>query len=277
MKVANFLVIANKRCGTSWLNRNLAEHPEIFMTEKKGVHFFDKDYDKGLSFYEKYFVDAKDEKWRGETEHSYFWNDLVPQRIYESLGVIPLILSLRQPVDRAYSFFQLQNRLKDRPDDDFESFFVKAWGDNHRMVGWGKYGQQLEKYLKFFPLEKMHIIKFEDIKARPEQTIQEVYRFLEVDDKFVSSWVTHKWTPATNLPKDLSSFKKKMFYTSSAAIMARSVLRKLGFKVAVYRKFSPPPLGRELKKKLTVYFDKDIRLLMELTNVDFSSWLSESL
>lgn len=276
--IANFLVIANKRCGTSWLNKNLAEHPDIFMTEKKGVHFFDQHYEKGVSFYEKYFIKAENEKWRGETEHSYFWDDRVPQRIYKFLGVIPLILSLRQPVERAYSYFQLQNRDKETADYDFESVFMKALEENHPMIAWGFYGRQLKKYLQYFSLEKLHIIKFENIKTNPKKTIQSVYSFLGVNSDFVPPLLNKKWTPATNLPSEISSLKREILYTSSTAVFVRKNLRRIGFRgVRVYRKFSPPALGKALKKRLTSYYDDDINLLGKLTGMDFSLWLSSSL
>ena len=102
---ANFLVIGTKRCGTNWIKNNLDQHPEIYMTQDKGVHFFDWHYKKGLEYYKTFFCDAKQEQCRGEVEHSYFTNQLVAERIYNSLGEIPLILLLRQPVERAYSHF----------------------------------------------------------------------------------------------------------------------------------------------------------------------------
>ena len=146
MKLANFLVIANKRCGTSWLNYNLAAHPDIFMTQKKGVHFFDREFDKGLEHYAAAFAESTEEKCSGETEHAYFWNDEVPGRIHATLGNIPMILSLRQPVERAYSYFQLQHRKKTslKPihsaeqgfngKDSFEEMFNRCLKNNYLMT-----------------------------------------------------------------------------------------------------------------------------------------------
>ena len=103
MKLANFLEIVNKRCGTSWQNHNLASHPDIFMTKRKGVHFFDQEFEKGLEYYSDFFAEFGEEKRRGETEHANFWNDEVPGRIHATLENVPMILSLRQSVERAYS------------------------------------------------------------------------------------------------------------------------------------------------------------------------------
>ncbi|MBT6225985.1 MAG: hypothetical protein HOI47_04925, partial [Candidatus Scalindua sp.] len=166
-KIPDFLVIANKRCGSTWLNRNLVEHPEIFMTSNdgnviKGVHFFDKHYDKGVQLYAEFFKDVSNEKRLGETEHSYFWNDLVPERINKTLGAVPLIMSLRQPVERAYSHFQLRRRYlpKGNISYDFETAFRTAMKEGSSEVTWGYYGRQLKKYLEWFPLKTFCIIKY---------------------------------------------------------------------------------------------------------------------
>jgi hypothetical protein len=155
---------------------------------------------------------------------------------------------------------------------------MKALAEKHPMVTWGMYGSQLKKYLEYFPLEKIHIIKFEDIKTKPKEVIQGVYRFLGVDSSFVPAYLDKHWTPATNLPGNIRPWKKRIFYTSSLAVFARRLLRKLGFKnIQVYRKFSPPVLDRDLKRKLTKYYDDEIKLLMQLSKVDFSNWLSSSI
>jgi len=285
-KIPDFLVIANKRCGSTWLNRNLVEHPEIFMTSNdgkviKGVHFFDKNYDKGVQLYAEYFKDVSNEKRLGETEHSYFWNDLVPERIYKTLGAVPLIMSLRQPVERAYSHFQLRRRYLPKGDIcyDFETAFRTAMKEGSSEVTWGYYGRQLKKYLEWFSLKTFCIIKYEQIVDKPAETIHQVYKFLDVNPDFTSSYITATRTPATNVPDGTCNLANKILYSSRPTIFIRRCLRRMGFKnIGLYRRFSPPPLEMSLKKKLTAeFFDTDIKLLIKLTGMDFSSWLSESM
>jgi hypothetical protein len=285
-KRPDFLVIANKRCGSTWLNRNLVEHPEIFMTSNdgkliKGVHFFDKNYDKGVQLYAEYFKDVSNERRLGETEHSYFWNDLVPERIYNTLGVIPLIMTLRQPVERAYSHFQLRRRYLPKGDIcyDFETAFRMAMNEGSSEVAWGYYGRQLKKYLEWFPLKTFCIIKYEQIVDKPAEAIYQVYKFLDVNSDFTSSYIAATRTPATNVPNGTCNLANKILYSSRPTIFIRRCLRRVGFKnIGLYRRFSPPPLEMPLKKKLTAeFFDTDIKLLIKLTGMDFNSWLSGSM
>jgi len=280
MKLANFLVIANKRCGTSWLNHNLATHPDIFMAGNKGVHFFDQEFNKGLGHYAAFFSESAEEKRRGETEHSYFWNDKVPKRIHATLGNVPMILSLRQPIERAYSHFQLLNRKQGKawPNfDDFEKVINYSFENNHKMTAWGFYGRQLKLYCEYFPIETFHFIKFEEINQNPLQTIREVFDFLGVDNGFVPPLLMKKWTAATNVPIDTGELKGRILYTSATTRLFRRFLRKVGFNhITTYNKFSPPPLDPELKNRLTKFYDDDLKLLMDLSKQDFSSWLSSN-
>ena len=56
----SFLVIGAPRAGTTWIAKNLSEHPSVFVPFKKEIHFFDSYYDRGQAFYESYFDEAAD-------------------------------------------------------------------------------------------------------------------------------------------------------------------------------------------------------------------------
>ena len=110
-------------------------------------------------------------------------------------------------------------------------------------------------------------------------TIHKVYKFLGVNSDFTSSYVHNKWTPATNFPPGTSHLINKIFYLGWPALITRKTMRRLGFdNVNIYCSFSPPPLEVSLRKELTAeFFDNDIELLIELTGVAFSSWISDSM
>jgi len=134
---------------------------------------------------------------------------------------------------------------------------------------------QLKLYSKYFPIETFHFIKFEEINQKPLQTIQRVFEFLGVHNGFVPPLLMKKWTPATNVAMDMGALKGKILYTSVGARLCRRFFRKVGFsQVKTYNKFSPPPLDPEVKRRLTRVYDDDLKLLMDLSKQDYSSWLS---
>ena len=52
----NFLGIGVPRGGTTWLHELLSSHSEVYMpTQRKEIHYFDRFYDRGSSWYEDFF------------------------------------------------------------------------------------------------------------------------------------------------------------------------------------------------------------------------------
>ena len=64
----DFLLIGPHRTGTTWLYRNLAEHPEVLVSEPKELYFFDRLKSPGdtrycsneLGWYLRFFRDTPD-------------------------------------------------------------------------------------------------------------------------------------------------------------------------------------------------------------------------
>ena len=70
MALPNFLVVGAQRAGTTWLDAILRQHPEIYLpVKRKEIHFFDKNFSKGETWYSGFFPDdsaASDYKAIGE-------------------------------------------------------------------------------------------------------------------------------------------------------------------------------------------------------------------
>ena len=98
-----FLVVGAARCGTSWLDPNLRQHPEVYLPlNTSEVHFFDNNYDTGIEWYEKIFQGVQ-VKAVGEVTPSYHYYKDVAQRIKKHIHDVNMIALLRNPVERAYS------------------------------------------------------------------------------------------------------------------------------------------------------------------------------
>ena len=101
-----FLVIGAPRSGTTWIARNLREHPEICLSKKKELHFFDRDenYERGIAYYESFFTRCSEQQHAiGEATPDYIHVPVAAKRIKEHLPHAKLIVSLRNPRDRVYS------------------------------------------------------------------------------------------------------------------------------------------------------------------------------
>ncbi|WP_329093698.1 MULTISPECIES: sulfotransferase family protein [unclassified Streptosporangium] len=110
----SFLIIGAQRCGTTSLYRVLSQHPlALKPVLRKGVHYFDTAYDRGLSWYRAHFplrMSASRLAHRYgcrpqafESSPYYLFHPLAGPRIARDLPGAKLIVLVRDPVERAFS------------------------------------------------------------------------------------------------------------------------------------------------------------------------------
>ncbi|MGH9894035.1 MAG: sulfotransferase, partial [bacterium] len=166
----NFIVIGAAKAGTTALYWYLAEHPAVFMSAVKETNYFAYGLDahgqllygdpevhrfpvKSLPEYEELFAEAGDAVAIGEASPIYLECPQAANRIRELLPATRLICSLRHPVDRAYSDYQMYLRRRGRrfdPARDLRADSVWARPDS-RWMRIGRYHEQLKRYFDAFP------------------------------------------------------------------------------------------------------------------------------
>ena len=207
----NFLIIGPPKCASTSLHHYLGQHPEIYMSELKETNFFTKDYNKGTEFYEKYFTKANSAKAIGEATPSYSFLPFAADRIQKEYPTIKLILCFRNPIERAFSNWlmlwdagvekatfkdAIQINLKQTTYINFEGqkgadVFNNRENNIEPGEKWvrtylqaGMYAQILANYYKHFPKEQIKIIYLEDINKKKDETLKEIFTFLNVDTNF---------------------------------------------------------------------------------------------
>jgi Sulfotransferase domain len=212
----DFIVIGAAKSGTTSLYSALADHPfvEPCMTDNryfdstKEVHYFDYNYYLGTDWYRTHFPLAQ-ERLEFEREHrrrfltgeaspTYISHPWAPGRIRELLPDVKLIAVLRNPVDRAYSHFQLSRRQGEETIESFEEAVAREderlrpelermaadrWYNSwpYAMFSYlarSRYAEQLERWLELFPREQFLFLKAEDLFGEPGPVIDTVYDFL---------------------------------------------------------------------------------------------------
>ncbi|OYT33099.1 sulfotransferase [Archaeoglobales archaeon ex4484_92] len=194
MKLPNFIICGTQKGGTSALYYFLKEHPEIYLSPKKEVHYFDLNYQKGLKWYEKHFKGASSKyKAIGEASPLYMYLEEVPERIHETLPDAKLIFILRNPVDRAYSHYWHEIRLgyewlpfEEAIKKEKERLAAGTIFDKQHCsyLDRGKYIKQLKRYRKYFSKDQMLILISEELKNKPENVLKRVFEFLDVNTQF---------------------------------------------------------------------------------------------
>lgn len=296
-KKPNFIVIGAMKSATTSIYTYLKKHPEIFMTKVKEPMFFNNFQQENnykilgsknkkpntLEEYLKMFKDVKNEKAIGEASPAYIYNSKAPQLIKEHLSNVKIITILRQPTDRAYSNY-LHTKRADRED---ASTFQEAielenkriednWSPLYHYIEKGYYFVQLKRYYQLFPKENIRVYLFEDVVKKPQETLKDIFKFLEVDENVEID--TSKKANVSGTPKGILGFiLKKMRYYNFMPKFAISdyvptFIISLLFK-SVYK--DPEKLDSVLRKELTdKYYREEILKLEKLIDRDLSNWLS---
>jgi len=112
MKV-NFLICGVQKGGTTAMYNYLSGHPEVFLVKRKEAHFFDferffQTAQIDYSIYHSLFNPTPQQRVLGESTPIYMYWHEAPKRIWQYNPDMKLIAVLRNPIDRAYSHWNME-------------------------------------------------------------------------------------------------------------------------------------------------------------------------
>jgi hypothetical protein len=243
----DFLIIGAQKSGTTSLHYFLNQHPRLGGSFPKEVQFFSKYINypgKDLRWYRKNFATVRKYDHYFESSPSYLNEIEVPRLIHEFYPDIKLIALLRDPVERAFSAWNMyrdyqvkgvaEKRLGDGKlpgqESELYKFFFKgrssfptfretieselsnikngiAGGSN--ILRKGLYYDQLMRYYAYFNRDQILILEFKELSKDPFATCQKALTFLNVESP--------DWRPKVEI-------KNKRSYTASMTEEERSIL-----------------------------------------------------
>lgn len=147
------------------------------------------EYDKVVYFDAKEANDLYQNRQHGLERSNYRWvlrcdADYVAyddrdgaKRIYEYNPNVKLIMSLRNPIKRAYSSYmgEVLSGEIDKEEDIFEATKKMKYNYKTNYIEQGLYAQQLSEYLKYFKRDQMLILLFDELKSNPKAFISQIY------------------------------------------------------------------------------------------------------
>lgn len=292
----NFFIIGAPRSGTTFMQKHLNEHPDIFMTPGEPSYFC-SDYTKPRLSKEDYlnlFKDTKQYKIRGEKTVFYLPSKVALKRISEFNPEAKILIMLRNPIEATYSFhskmvsvgreniedfkkaWNLQEKRIKKKKDRYQGFLKKKvllYGEVYKL------GKHLERVYKYFPKEQVKTIIFDEFTQNEKDAYKEVLNFLnlEFNSKVDFSKVNTHTQPKSKIINRLFSLrgiipveKIKKTLKINKQIGLLSKIRKLN-QTSKKRK----PLPKDFKKELSNYFKEDIELLSRLVDKDLTFWLED--
>ncbi len=298
-KLPNFIVIGAPKSGTTSLFYYLKQHPDIYLPERKELHYFSCDRirestngpgDKLVAdnlcssreSYESYYKGVGEESAIGEVSPSYLYHSDASERILDELGRIKIIAILRNPVEKAFSQYMHLRR------DNLETLGFKealkeetrrreaGFGDIWRYAESSLYTERLKKYVSVFGRENLHLILFDDFIDSAARVVEGVYSFLGVDPGFEvdtsqvfnrsgvsrSGWVTR----FLNEPSLVKSMAK--------TLVPERIRIPLRLKIMDLNTGSKDELDEDTRRMLNDYFAEDVRALEETFGLK-TRWLDE--
>lgn len=273
MNKINFIGIGVQKGGTSWLHRQLLNHPQVFVPkDRKEIHFFDEYYDRGLSWYEKWFTGAQENHIAiGEITPNYIYDEKTAPRIKTDYTDMHFIVILRDPVARAYSQYQMMFQSgiaqKYKGFDDFMTHHPHAFKR-------GLYARQLAHWFEYFPMKNFLILKSEDIfdtENGIENTFKKISDFLKINPDLFNITVAQekiggaREAPASSFLAKLAQ-KTRLFLRNHDMDAVAAFLKKIGLtrNVLGSKKTVIAPLSHEDKTKWAGFYQKDQEALKKL-------------
>lgn len=294
----DFYIVGAPRSGTTWMYLALARHPGIFVPRLKEPHFFARDLDSGSYLDSLYFVraaheylalfhDASRDQLVGEGSTSYLFSRVAAEGIAAVRPDARIIMMLRDPVEMIHSFHA--RRVYSGSEDliRFEDALVaeEARRDGRRIPPnarnlpalqyreLGRYAEQVERYLRHFPRERVHVMEFGEFAADPAAAHAATVAFLGLP-----SQERPRVEPENVAPGVRATRLHRLLHSPRSVHLARALL-PAGLKSRVRgaaERLTTAETGRqaldaELRMQLRNGFRSDVRRLGELLGRDFES------
>ena len=275
MTLPNFLVIGTQRGGTTLLHRILDVHPEVYVPQRrKEVHFFDWYYNRGADWYAEFFPCTEAGEYRaiGEVTPDYLFKSHAPGRIREMLPRCKFVVSLRNPIQRAFSWYSFQVRSVNE-----QRTFERMVEEESAMLERGLYSQQLERYFEIFPRSSFLILIFEELIAAPGPHLDGLAAFLDLD----CSWddpaaLVQEPVNASEIPRFRAAFARAQrvgeFFTRHDLDWVVRLARSGGIPRMFGTRKGKPRMSEQARRHLTVYYRDEVARLEDLLGRDLKAW-----
>ena len=284
-EVGAFLLGAPK-AGTTWLADALSQHPGICVSDPKepnivATHKGTFPRDDSPPDWRGYADCFVEEGLRIDCSIHALACPIAPQRVRENWPNAKLVVSLREPVSRTVSHWNMAVGTEEDKANDLDwSDFEVAWADT-RLRCDTLYGSSVSRWLEYFDLDSILIIEAKRMRKEPLGVLKEICEHIGVDDYAFNLEMVHNANVASDR-RPITLFGR--LFRGVASLLPNFVkgpiVKRLQRKgVNVYKMpmlSSKAPEKREITDEqrllLSESVNADLALLEELTGFSNSDW-----
>ena len=291
----NFFIAGVSRSGTTSLYHYMSQHPLIDFPELKEPRYFSHgsvvlpqkgpgDYtvdQKLVATWDDYcaIYEGLENTFIGDASSEYLYNykSVIPETL-KRLGDIPIILMLRNPVDRSYSAYN--NLVRDgretlpfeqaleKEEERKEANFDEMW----HYTSVSKYSKSVDAFKANF--SKVKVLIFEEFIENPEKYVAEIFDFMgapQLERVNTATTYSKSGNPKSKLITLLFGRNSSLGNTIRNivfSILGRTNVEKLG----KYLMSENKELSKDIRIRLFEYFASDIEELEKVLGRDLNLW-----
>ena len=272
----------------------LSKHPGIFIPQRKECRYFSctlgefsgpgqqyaNNVIRSLEEYQGLFNRAKPSQLRGDISPDYlfYYQNAIPKILDEVNAQVPIIIILRNPIDRAYSGY-LYNVRNGKEKLSFEEALIAE--EDRRAANWtwgwfytegGLYAEQVKAYTDNF--ERVLLLLFEE-DIITGQAMEKILNFLDLDP--LPEGLGNIHTNTSGFPKNrlLHRVTTQVLGDELIVRKIKDVFKMTPFYAAsrrIYRKILEANIKKEemasqTRQMLKEKFQDDVTLLTEYTDL----------
>jgi hypothetical protein len=280
-KLPNLIIAGVNKAGTSSLFTYLAKHPEVCgSTIKETCYFLPTRYGKEMEEIEKYksyFQSCKNEKYILEATPGYFYGGRkTAEYIKNIVPDVKIVLILRNPEDRAFSFFNhAKAKLWLDKNSNFNECLESREGEYcNRAIEESRY-HEVKEWLEVFE-KNLEIFYFEDLEKSPKDFMKKISKVLQIEPSFYEDYffeVENKTVKPKNILlhsialKTYGKFEKYLRKHTKLKNRIRDIYYKLN------TKSKNSNYNRDKLEKILKNSKLELKEILEKNGKEIPSWL----
>lgn len=288
----DFFVVGAPKCGTTSLYKYLQDHPQIFLPEKKELHYFSRSQiwsnsngpgDESavasicldIDGYRAQYASCPVTKIAGEVSPSYLFYSQVAEDIKAYNKDAKIVVILRNPAKKAFSQYCHMLRSGQETLEFVDALeqenarISQGWNDMWYYTRGAMYSEGVQEYYDVFGRQNVEVLLFEELAAHPQEVMKKLFKFLGVEESsnIETGTVFNEGAGKSRFGKGgMSLLRNEKFKKVIRSFVPRQHLKRLESIAMKFLFEKKPKMSRTVYKKLIADFDDDIVKLERLLN-----------
>ena len=218
-----------QKAGTRSVAQYLRQHPNVVVHQSKEGHFFDRDKHfndstpdaAALDTYHQGFHSISSDQIRCDITPDYLYRPSVIERIHAYNPKAQWIILLRNPIERAYSAWNMEvNRqtenlsFEEALRAELDGSIAGREHDRFHYISRGQYHHQLQRLWQYFPQSQCHVFSAEALWENPRNLLNQVAQTIGIDCNDAAQYQhTHKGKYRSPMSDDSREWLAQHFKT----------------------------------------------------------------